>query len=1118
MTNFNFLKQTFPQLFNHATQAEKLIFTDGRASCFYSRFTLEQGVIWLYENEPYLKLPESDNLSTLIYEQTFQENLSPGLFQKLRLIIKMGNKAVHDTREIKSKDALFINQELWHFLYWLTRYYAPNGKALSNLKYDENLIETQTSKTLTIKQLEQLETRLNQAEKLKEIAEIKAQQTEEELKRLQTELNLIKQVNSTVGDDHDYNEQETRQYFIDLLLKETGWNLEETNIKEYAVTGMPNQTGKGKVDYVLWDVNGLPLAIIEAKRTFKDAKDGKHQAKLYADCLEKQFNQRPLIFYTNGYDHYFWDDLNYPPRQISGFLKRSELTRIIHRRQHKTSLNLTRINREIVNRSYQIEAIKRLGEDLENQKRKGLFVMATGTGKTRTAIALVDLLIKTGWVKKVLFLADRNSLITQAKRAFTTHLPNENIVNLKEVNPAEAVHASVVLSTYPTLLNRIDLIIENQRLFSAGHFDLIIVDEAHRSIYQKYRHIFNYFDSLLIGLTATPRSEVDRDTYKLFELPPEVPTFAYELDDGIKDGYLVPPFGIKVPFKFMNKGIKYSELSPEEQQEYDEKFRDDETGLLPESVDAVALNNWLFNINTVDQALQILMEQGLKIAGGDKLGKTIIFAKNHNHANFIVERFDYNYPHLKGKFCQVIDSHDNYAQSLLDDFSDAKKEPTIAVSVDMLDTGVDVPEVVNLVFFKPVYSRVKFNQMIGRGTRLCPNLFGIDQDKQEFYIFDLCSNFEYFDQNIEEKESKLPESLSTKLTKFRLQLSQNLPKDNPLKQELLNNLHQQIATLEKNNFLVRPHLAIVEEFSDRNRWENLKGEDLKVIRENLVTLPTTLPQEKREVKEFDLLCLKIELSIIKPDHNIINLRDKVRDICANLETKITIPMVQEQIKLITEIQTELWWENVTIEMIEAIRIKLRNLMQFVDKAQQKVVITDFLDELGELEATEIKINTTGFSPYQYRKKVEAYIKANQDHIAINKLKRNLPLTNTDLQELERMLFQPSGGENKAQFKQVFGENIDLKKFIRELVGLDRNTAKQAFSQYLENGQFTANQIRFIENIIDYLTRNGIMDLGLLYEAPFTNFHSAGIDGLFNPQEADRLIDIIESFNLDREVS
>lgn len=805
-----------------------------------------------------------------------------------------------------------------------------------------------------------------------------------------------------------------------------------------------------------------------------------------------------------------------------GFPQKDELERLIFRRTHRKRLHLVQVNPSIVERSYQIEAIRRITETFDEKKgRKALLVMATGTGKTRTAIALVDLLMRANWVKRVLFLADRNALLTQALRAFKTYLPTVTPIDLTK--DKAVLGANVVLSTYPTMLNGINRnngrTDETQRFLGPGHFDLVIVDEAHRSIYKKYRALFEYFDALLVGLTATPRVEVHRDTYRIFDLEPGVPTFAYELDDAVKDGYLVPAKGVDVPFKFLRTGVRYADLSPEEQEEYEEKFRDSDTGAIPDQVNASALNQWLFNISTVDRALELLMQRGLKVDGGDRLGKTIIFARNHNHAQFIVERFDKNYPHYKGKFAQVIDSHNSYAQNLLDDFSDANKEPTIAVSVDMLDTGVDVPEVVNLVFFKPVYSLVKFNQMIGRGTRLCPDLFGFGDDKREFLVFDLCGNFDFFNQQIPSAFSKLPESLTTRLIKARLELSQlmNLgaihdPEQAELRDTLLNDLHQHVATMERENFLVRRHLQTVEEFSNRLRWEQLSEDDVEEIAESLAPLPNALPTENRLTKEFDLLCLKLQLSILKQTNDFVRLRDKARDLLSQLEEKKDIPMVKDQLSLIEEVQAEDWWTDVTPWMIDYVRIHLRDLVKFIDRQAQPIVYTDFQDELGEVQEVDVPAHETGFSPYQYRKKVLAYIREHEDHIAIAKLKRNTPLTEVDLESLEEMLFNASEIESRDRFEAVFGKDLSLKLFIRKLVGLDRNATKQAFAQYLEGGNFSANQIRFVENIIDYLTQNGVMDPGLLYEPPFTDLHHEGLDGVFDGDDADQIVLLVGSFN------
>jgi type I restriction enzyme, R subunit len=1117
-SNFDFLQNRYPDLFKHATHAETLVYTAPRASCFYARFTLEQAVLWLYDHDTYLQIPYDTKLSALIHEQTFQDNLKPGLFPKIRTIHKVGNIAVHESTAIKEKDALHLVEELFHFLYWLSRSYSPDAKNHPTVNFDRQLVPRPTAPStpdLSLQQLQTLEAQLSQADEMRRIAEARQQQTQQEIVALQAEIAALKQQNAAVPDSHNYNEAQTRHYLIDVLLQEAGWNIAQAGWTEYAVQGMPNDTGTGRVDYVLWGDDGKPLALVEAKRTRTSPEAGKHQAQLYADCLEQRFGQRPIIFYTNGYEYWLWDDLNYPPRPIQGFLKKDELERLIFRRSHRKRLHLVQITPSIVERSYQTEAIRRIAETFDEKKaRKALLVMATGTGKTRTAIALVDLLMRANWVKRVLFLADRNALITQALRAFKTHLPTATAVDITQGGDAHS--ANVVLSTYPTMLNRINISDGAQRIFGPGHFDLVIVDEAHRSIYQKYRALFDYFDSLLVGLTATPRDEIYRDTYRIFNLEPGVPSFAYELDDAIKDGYLVPARGMDVPFRFLRTGIRYADLSPQEQQEYEERFRDEETGAIPDQVNAAALNQWLFNINTVDQALELLMERGLKVDGGDRLGKTIIFARNKKHAEFIVQRFNINYPH-NGKFAQVIHSEISHNQSLLDDFSVANKEPTIAVSVDMLDTGVDVPEVVNLVFFKPVYSRVKFNQMIGRGTRLCPNLFGVDDHKSEFLVFDLCSNFDFFNQQIPTVDAKPPQTLTSNLVKTRLELSellrhQQTPELTQLRDTLLDDLHQHVATMARDNFLVRRHLQQVEEFSSRQRWNSLQEADIETIAESLAKLPNGLPQENHLAKRFDLLCFKLQLAILKNSPDFIKLRDQVRDLLHRLEAKQTIPMVKVKLALIADIQTEEWWQDVTPEMIDQMRRQLRDLIKFIDPQEQKFVYTDFQDVLGEVKEVAVPFPQTGFSPYQYRKKVEAYIREQENHIAIAKLKRNNPLTDADLASLEELLFNAAAIESRERFEEVYGKNLSLKLFIRQLVGLDRNAAKQAFAQYLEGSTFNATQIRFVETIIDYLTQNGIMDAGLLYEPPFTDLHYEGLDGVFQPDDADQIISIVRSFN------
>ena len=1122
MSNFSFLKPTWTELFATAFEAEQSVNSAPRTSCFYARRTLERAVKWLYANDSYLKQPYADNLAALIHEPTFRENLEPCLFPKILTIQKIGNLAVHSDKPISSSDSLHTLKELFHVLYWLARSYSPDAKAIGKQPFDIGKIPQKDS-AVADRNAEQLaKLQAEQADKDARLAAREAELTRtiEEIAALKAKIQEYKERNSKTPDDHDYSEAETRDYFIDLLLKESGWDLKAQDVLEYPVVGMPNDEGEGFVDYVLWGDDGLPLAVVEAKRTRKDSRIGQQQAKLYADCLERMKGQRPIIFFTNGYETWLWDDLNYSPRRVQGFYKKDELQLLINRRTSSRDITAATINKAIVERYYQHEAIRRTTEDFQRRKlRKALLVMATGTGKTRTVIALIELLQKCNWIKRVLFLADRNALLTQAGNAFKEHLPHTSALNIAKVK--DDTSSRIVLSTYPTMMNSIDEAKGSNKRFSPGHFDLIVIDEAHRSVYQKFRAIFEYFDALLLGLTATPRSEVDRNTYSLFELEKGVPTFYYELEKAVADGFLVPPRAHSVPLKFQREGVTYNELSPEEQVEYEEKFWDEENGGMPERIESSALNNWLFNTDTVDKVLEHLMRYGVKVAGGDRLGKTIIFAKNHNHALFIQERFDKSYPHLKGTFCRVIDNYETYAQSILDDFSVKENDPTIAISVDMLDTGIDVPEIVNLVFFKLVRSKTKFHQMMGRGTRLCKDLFGPGLDKENFYVFDYCQNFEFFAENPEGVEGVSQESLSMKIFKQRLNLllllqQPDIPTGDGLQRlrgSIEDTLHSEVTLMNPDNFIVRPHRRHLEKFAVRDQWGKLSDEDALEVRLHLAGLPAELPQEDETAKRFDLLLLNLQLALLEKSGSFARNRDKVMEIAARLEGKGTIPMVAQQIELILDLQTESWWAGITLPLLEDARLCLRNLIKFLDKGEATIVYTDFEDTIGEQSEIYVPGYASAEEMRQYRLKVERFIRDNTNHITINKLRMNRQITSQDLEELERLLFTAEEVGSRERFETVFGHQQSLGMFIRKLVGLDREAASEAFGEFLHNTTYSATQIRFIDQIISYLTRNGCMDPGLLYEPPFTDLHTEGLDGVFGDDGAPRIIHLLQEIEL-----
>ncbi len=1153
MTNFQFLATEFKPLFEPARGAEQLVYSDPRACCMRTRHALEQAVHWLYTHDRDLRMPYDNSLGVLLTQPAFEQLLPPYVLTKTRLIQKAGNQAVHSSQRIGHGDAMRLVRELFHVMFWLARTYtrASDPKSLE-ANWDERLVPRQLrgellradkAAALTREELAkqeaafQLQIQAQHAELERREAAIAEQAAtlaereltlaalDAELAAARAALARAKSANLLVVDSHDYSEAETRRLFIDVLLREAGWEVGKTCSVEVPVIGMPNQPGQGFVDYVLWGADGKPLAVVEAKRSMKDPDVGQQQAKLYADCLHKQTRQRPIIFTTNGHHTWLWDDQRAPPREVQGFYTRDELALAMQRRSLQGDLRSVSVKPEIADRAYQLRAIRAMAEAFASGRRRGLLTMATGTGKTRMAIALVDLLMRANWVKRVLFLADRVALVKQATNAFKAHLPDSSPVNLCTERTGQG---RVLLSTYPTMMGLIETFDGDARRYGVGHFDLIIVDEAHRSVYQKYGAIFRYFDSLLVGLTATPRDEVDRDTYHLFGLEKGVPTDAYGLDEAVADGYLVPPKAHSVPITFVREGIRYDQLSPEEKEHWESlDWGDRDT---PDEVSASEVNKQLFNEDTVDLMLKHLMQHGLTVEGGDRLGKTILFAVNQRHAQFIALRFNHHYPHYAGRFARVITHAVNYAQSLIDDFSKRDDEPHIAISVDMLDTGIDVPEVLNLVFFKAVRSKVKFLQMIGRGTRLCPSLLGPGEDKTEFAIFDFCSNFEFFNENPAGAASAVAEPLTQRLFKRRLDLLEALPfvpqqatnqrearaeyqGSSPLRSDLIDLLHTEVAAMNINNFIVRPQGQHVTRFAVRSAWDALDNSALTDLRHHVAGLPSEREPEHITAKLFDLTCVNLQVALIETDKRFLTLRDRVIELAQDLEAKESIPPVKAQLELIQALQTEDWWKGVTLAMLEDLRRKLRGLIQFADPGARAVVYTVLKDQIGE--SSEIALNdfSTGINLVQYKRKVESFIRKHADHVAIAKLRLNRPLTPSDLDELERFLFQDDAAESRERFTECYGPETSLPRFIRSLVGLDRNAAKQAFARFLDSTRYSSQQIRFVEMIIDRLTTNGAIDPGQLYEPPFTAMHHEGLDGVFADAEASELVAVIEGVNL-----
>ncbi|WP_455072939.1 type I restriction endonuclease subunit R [Prevotella jejuni] len=891
------------------------------------------------------------------------------------------------------------------------------------------------------------------------------------------------------------SEAVTRRYLIDYMLMEAGWGILEEKGKvlggkaciEVEVDGMPTASGKGYADYVLFSRGGKPLAVIEAKATNHALTEGRHQATLYADCLEKRYGVRPVIYYTNGFTTKVIDGMGYPDRDVISFHSMDDLERLIQKRGRAEIKDVT-IKADITDRPYQQTAIKRIVEWFNAKHRRGLLVLATGTGKTRVSISLCDILMRNDWVKTVLFLADRTALVGQAHKNYEALLPSVSMSVLSE-EKAPDMQARILFSTYQTMINYLD---REDKTFSVGRFDLIIIDEAHRSVFGRYGAIFNYFDSLLIGLTATPRDEIDRNTYDLLQLDNGMPNYSYDIDEAVRDGYLCPYKTLQYHSKIMERGAKWDEMSKEDREEA-ERLMDYEkslAGLGPDDeyhrdILPQEIFKYLFNIDTVDKVLMELMEKGLKVKSGEEIGKTIIFAMNHKHAELIVERFRTLYPEKEPDYCQLIDNYVNKARGLILDFEQMDKNPQIAVSVDMLDTGVDVPSVLNLVFFKCVKSKIKFMQMIGRGTRLCPKVFG-DADKKEFYIFDWCGNFEYFSVYSDGANPVAVKSLTERLYALRLDIAAALQSaehqekevDRRLHDELKEILHTQVSQLSRARIDVRAYLQTIEPYREREAWACLSDLDVAELKGIAHLLPR--PKENEAAKKFDVLMLYLQLEQLDSTVKADNSRASVIKIAQLLEKKATIPAVRERMETIKEVQTAGFWECRTLDSLERVRKELRELVHVLAESRdERRFVINIEDAISsDAVAAPVTLKAT------YHDRVIDYLAKHTDNEVLRKIQNFEQLTTDDVNELQRIFWEELG--TRTEFDEATNGkkyNHNVAAFIRVIQGVDRQKALALYTRFIKDGNLTGEQEQYLKEILNYLSENGDLQMSDFMEYP-----------------------------------
>lgn len=1089
MRNFDYLKdiEELQDLYGFCSAAEDTQQTNYDVCALNGRRALEWIVKAIYTLKG-IELDKRTNLLEMMSSEPFTQFIGDDdkLMMAAHYVRKIGNKAAHDGG-VKGGEAYFTLLNIYNVVggillkLGVITSLAPFRKDLIPKSPSLTVVPTNTVPTATVQFIQSVPKETIEAPQ-------------------------------DITDKIDYSEAETRKLFIDLLLEEAKWEVLDKEgaivpskaCIEIEVNGMPNSAGVGYVDYVLFGANGKPLAVVEAKRTTKSPEVGRQQAILYADCLERQYGVRPVIYYTNGFKTFIIDGLGYPARRVHGFHTEDDLLVLLQRRGRNGITDL-KINDEITNRAYQKQAVKAICENFNGMHRRGLLVMATGTGKTRVAISLCDVLMRNGWAKNILFLADRTALVKQAHKNFTKLLPSATTARLDDFKPTDkesVMKARILFSTYQTIINYIDT---EKKEFSIGRFDLIVIDEVHRSIFGKYTSILSYFDALMVGLTATPREDDDRSTYELFERESGEPNFEYLLDEAVSDGYLVDKVVLSRTTDILKNGIKYDKLSEDEKQQMESIWKYEKAKLnIPDeelyrrNIEHDELFSYIFNQDTIDKVIIDLMDNGLKINGGDTIGKTIIFAYNHNHAVLIVERFKHLYPALGDDFCQLIDNTVNYAQSLIDTFEVRGKMPQIAVSVDMLDTGIDVPDILNLVFFKQVQSKIKFLQMIGRGTRLSEEIFDEgetpeDRAKKFFYIFDWCGNFEFFGENPKGFEPMKSISLTQRLFDLRVDLSIALQHEQFQNDEVAKALHDetkailigQVKELNDKHISVREHWDIVDKYRKKDTWvylSNTDGIELKdVIAPLLVNATTNMGATK-----FDILMLNIELSQI--DEAVSGEKSKVvvEKIANKLQEKASIKQVNDKMPLIKQLSKHDFWETASLDKLEYVRKEIRDLVQFITGiTNQKFTIN--IKDTVETKGTskDVPLQTS------YKQRVIDFLAENKDLPVIQKIVNMEKLTSADISELEKICWKELGTKDDyekfiAKSNMICGDSVGA--FIRSQIGVDRHIAMERFSQFLSDATLNSLQEEYIKSIITYVCDNGdITPNTLMEEEPFAQY-------------------------------
>ncbi len=1111
--NFEFLRPENETLANLAGLAEAVLHVDPGSALTRLRGFAEEVTKSIYKEEYLPRLPQA-SFYELVKSRVFEDCVDRSLTHQVNFLRVQGNETAHGAKgELRSAQmALGTAHQL--ALYMALKYY---GKTKSDIAPFKDVADPTAQLSQLKKSVSKYQAEVKaQAARLEEVIE----QLEKERTRNSANIEAPhprdaerKQAQShQVADSLQWDEAKTRRLLIDTLLAKADWDLNDPEqvTLEFEVPEPSNKSAKGKTDYVLWGDDGQPLAVIEAKKSGEqNLQAGREQARIYADGLEKMGYRRPVIFYTNGYETFIWDDAQYNTyRPVYGFYSKDSLEYLIYQRQYRQP-HPEQFNpkTDIAGRPYQIEAIKAVANRFQEQRRSALIVQATGTGKTRVAIALSELLLSANWGKRVLFLCDRKELRTQANNAFKDYLPSEPRCVIGETSKIDQ-SARIYVATYPSMMNRFAQL-------DVGFFDLVIADESHRSIYNKYRDLFDYFDALQLGLTATPVKFISRNTFELFGCESTDPTFEFGLDDAINNEppYLTP-FRVKdLTTEFLREGIHYQDLSEEQRRQLEEDLGEEEAKRAEFA--GKDIGRKIYSEDTDRIILENLVDNGIQDETGSLVGKSIVFAQNQKHAEHLEKLFCKLYPQYGTRVCKVIHNAVPKAESLIGDFKKSDNDFRIAISVDMMDTGIDVPEVVNLVFARPVKSWVKFWQMIGRGTRLRENLFGPGKHKTEFLIFDHYGNFDFFEEEYREAEDVGGKSLLQTLFEARLELALASLKQNHREgfDAALALLKADINDLPEDSIAVRRELRTVHQLQQTDALQHMNGNTQHILKTTIAPLMGARVLPDKFAIALDRLIANIQRCLVEQASCFDDGRDQLLQELDGLA--INIQAVRQKDRLIDEVRSADFWQNPSVERLEHARRELRGIMKYRQSGGGGgYMLPGTSTSDGGIKEKERKVTIGANEATLYRRRVKAILdQMLERNPVLQKLRKGEPIVDDELKNLASSILTEHPGVSLEALNQFYGRTAgELQLTLRELVGMDPLAVEAHFAGFLHaHPQLTHKQVRFMNLLKNHIAQYGTITVEKLYDAPFTSVSHEGVDGVFQPDDVDDLVAVLKPF-------